>query len=78
MSFTKSETKKEADDIIKSIFAEVIKSDDKKLWKKALDSIESIMQKHSMAGEIRKSFVWRGVKSKMLRKYGNKFIKSNS
>lgn len=65
-----SEITKSANDIIKTIFKEVKKSDDKEVWKKAF---EFIKQKEY---EGSNRFVWERVKIILSKRYGEKFIKN--
>lgn len=60
--------------IIQDLFSRVLVSDDKEVWKKALDFIikkTEDLEKNCWEWK----FVWRKVRSIMSDKYGKKFIK---
>lgn len=71
-----SEYRKLANITIKDIFSEVIKSDDKEIWKKALMAIDIIIIKYEQWQRGENMFVYREVKKIMSSKYWKKFIKS--
>lgn len=64
----KSEIDAEAKKIINNLFEEVVRSDDKSLWKKAIHASKS---REVVTG----NHVWRRVSQILLDRFGRKFIK---
>lgn len=76
---TRKEVEAEARETIQIIFGEVIRSSEKLLWKKALDSITQHIKKIEFQPELSTADVhnlwnWNCVKRLMLNRYKKKFI----
>ena len=71
----KSEITKWGTEILKTVFAGVLKSDDKEVWKKAISFMDSKIQQLEATTRGEDMFFWRNAKFQMLNKFGKKFIK---
>ncbi len=68
--------------IIKTIYAQVLKSDDKDLWERALDSMHShiykleikVRQPEATNHDIRNLWYWNSARRQFVSKFGKKFI----
>ena len=69
-----SEIKKEAKNIIETIFTAVIKSDTKEDWKKAIEYIEKKILELESWDRWWEMFIWRNVKNQVIFLFGKKFI----
>ena len=69
-----SEIKSEAKKIINSIFATLIKSDNKEDWKKAIEFIDKKINELEKWTRGNEMFIWRNVKSQIIFLFGKKFI----
>lgn len=68
-----SEISVEANQIISTIFKEVIKSDNKEVWKKAIDFIQNKISDLSKKWDSDR-FIWESVLRKVSSQFGKKFI----
>lgn len=69
----------EADDLLKTVFKSVLASDDKLVWRKAFDAMNSwFTKKESQMSitdkESRDMFIWEAARNKLSKMYGKKFI----
>ena len=69
-----SDIKKEAKNIINTIFTAVIKSDNKEDWKKAIVYIDDKITDLEISTRGEEMFIWRGVKNQITFLFGKKFI----
>jgi hypothetical protein len=74
MSTKISEISKEGRDIVKTVFAGVIKSDLREDWKKAIDFATSKISQLENGERGQEMFNWRSAKKHLLSLYGKKFI----
>lgn len=69
-----SEIKREARNILNTIFYKVLESTDKEDWKKCLAFIDSKIFKLENWDRGEEMFIWRNVKSQLTFEFGKKFI----
>lgn len=81
-TITITELRQIARNIIKELFSEVIKSDDKELWKKVLQWINNHIEKlkiklvyETSLDNIQRYHEWEQVRNILNKQFGNKFIK---
>lgn len=70
----KSEIHKWGSEILKTIFANVIKSDDKEIWRKAISFIDSKIKELENWIRGEDMFFWKDAKFQILNKFGKKFL----
>jgi hypothetical protein len=74
LDMLKSEITKEAKVVINTVFAGMLKSDDKEVWKKAISFADQKVQTLEATVRGTEMFIWRSVKFHLLSRFGRKFI----
>lgn len=70
----KSEITKEANAVVNTVFAGMLKSEDKEVWKKAISFADQKVITLEMTTRGTEMFIWRSVKFHLLSRFGRKFI----